>query len=283
MADEKLAKSCSSPAAYAPRRCPDLNKLADMALISFQLYLWPQRLLVLGPAFAAKSHRHHAAQIALGLDGPVVFETPQAGLHRADALLIPPDTPHAHPAYGAAALLYLEPEGIEWAHLSGRGNGGLALLPFDRRLRAVARRAAAGDAVAARSLAEGLIGEPVNCNPAHDALVTRARELIGRCLDGQITLAALARAVHRSPGRLAHRFRNAIGVPLRRYVLWCRVRAAAEAAMHGSSLTEAAHAAGFSDSAHLSRTFRSMFGIAPSLLFKRGRVRVTFLDNAAGT
>jgi len=30
----------------------------------------------------------------------------------------------------------------------------------------------------------------------------------------------------------------------------------------GGSLTEAAHRAGFSDSAHLSRTFRRMFGIA---------------------
>jgi AraC-like DNA-binding protein len=248
-----------------------------MSRIPFQLYLWPQRLLVLGPAFAADPHRHHAAQIALGLDGPVVFETPQNGVHRADALLIPPDTPHAHPAFGAVALLYLEPESVEWAQLSRRGDGGPARLPCNRRLRAVARCAAAGDEVAARSVVDGLIGEPVNGAPGDDALVSDARELIRRRLDGRITLAAVAKAVHRSPSRLAHRFRKATGVPLRRYVLWCRVRVAAEAAMRGSSLTEAAHAAGFSDSAHLSRTFHAMFGIAPSLLFRPGRVRVTFL------
>jgi AraC-like DNA-binding protein len=252
-----------------------LNKLADM----FQLYLWPQRLLVLGPAFAVRRHRHHAAQIAFGLDGPVVFETPPTGLRRADVLLIPPDTEHAHPAFGASAHLYLEPEGIEWAHLSARGDGGPATLPCNRRLRAVARCAAAGDVVAARSLVDGLIGKPVNGKPGEDALVASARELIRRGLDGRITLAALARALHRSPSRLAHRFRKAIGVPLRRYILWCRVRKAGEAAMRGSSLTEAAHAAGFSDSAHLSRTFRAMFGIAPSLLFKPGQVHVTFLDD----
>ena len=40
-------------------------------------------------------------------------------------------------------------------------------------------------------------------------------------------------------------------------------RAAGELA-HGRTLTEAAHAAGFADSAHLSRVFRRMFGIAPS-------------------
>ena len=34
----------------------------------------------------------------------------------------------------------------------------------------------------------------------------------------------------------------------------------------GSPLTRAAHEAGFSDSAHLSRTFRRMFGVAPTAL-----------------
>jgi AraC-like DNA-binding protein len=34
----------------------------------------------------------------------------------------------------------------------------------------------------------------------------------------------------------------------------------------GASLTEAAHAAGFSDSAHLSRTFRRMFGVSAASL-----------------
>jgi AraC-like DNA-binding protein len=34
----------------------------------------------------------------------------------------------------------------------------------------------------------------------------------------------------------------------------------------GGSLTDAAHEAGFADSAHLSRTFRRMFGVAPSSL-----------------
>src|ERR1700678_254257 len=70
---------------------------------------------------------------------------------------------------------------------------------------------------------------------------------------------------------------------LRRYVLWCRLRTAAEAAMRGASLTEAAHRAGCADSAHLSRTFRAMLGVAPSLLFKPGQASVTFCETAAST
>jgi AraC family transcriptional regulator len=189
------------------------------------------------------------------------------------------DIPHAHPAFGAAALLYLEPESIEWARFAGRGDGGPTPLPFNQRLRALARRAAAGDAVAAQSLADGLIGNPMSVSSSADALVSGACEYIRRHLDGRITLAALAAAMHRSPSRLAHRFREATGVPLRRYVLWRRLRMAGQATLRGSSLTEA----GFADAAHLSRTFRSMFGIAPSFLFKQGRVSVTFLDASADT
>ncbi|WP_176060529.1 AraC family transcriptional regulator [Paraburkholderia sp. BCC1876] len=252
-----------------------------MSATPFHLYVWPQRLLMLAPAHASDSHRHHLAQIVFGLDGPVVFESPQSGVLRADLLLIPPDVPHAHPAFGTSAVLYLEPESIEWARFSGRENAGLAALPFDPRLRALARHAAAGDTVAAQSLVDSLIGQPAHGTSTEDVLVSQVCALVRERLDGPITLAALAEAVHRSPGRLAHRFRDAIGVPLRRYVLWCRLRAAVEEAMCGSSLTRAAHVAGFADSAHLSRTFRAMFGIAPSFLFERGRVSVTFCETAA--
>jgi AraC-like DNA-binding protein len=41
-------------------------------------------------------------------------------------------------------------------------------------------------------------------------------------------------------------------------------------AIEGKTLTEAAYGAGFSDSAHFSRVFKAMFGIAPSLLFSAG-------------
>jgi AraC family transcriptional regulator len=256
-----------------------LNKLANVSAAPFQLYVWPQRLLLLAPAYVSHQHRHHAAQIAFGLNGPVVFETPHAGTHSADLVLIPPDIPHAHPAFGATAMLFLEPESVEWAHFPDRGNGGLVRLSFDHRLRSFAFGAAAGDAVAAQELVDHLMGKAAMDTTGPDQMIFEACELIRQRLNRPITLAELAKAVHRSPSRLAHRFREATGVPVRRFILWRRLRAAAESAMRGSSLTEAAHAAGFADSAHLSRTFRSMFGIAPSFLFKRGQLDVTFLEN----
>lgn len=48
--------------------------------------------------------------------------------------------------------------------------------------------------------------------------------------------------------------------------VWLRLQQALAEIARGSNLTEAAYAAGFADSAHLSRSFRQTFGIAPNVL-----------------
>jgi AraC family transcriptional regulator len=54
------------------------------------------------------------------------------------------------------------------------------------------------------------------------------------------------------------------GVGFRAYLLWQRLECSLAAYVAGETLTEAAHTGGFADSAHFSRTFRRMFGIAPA-------------------
>ncbi len=53
-------------------------------------------------------------------------------------------------------------------------------------------------------------------------------------------------------------------MPFRRYRAWHRLRAAIREVVGGSSLTAAAHAAGFADQAHFTRSFRRTFGAPPS-------------------
>jgi AraC-like DNA-binding protein len=52
------------------------------------------------------------------------------------------------------------------------------------------------------------------------------------------------------------------------YLRWQHLLAAIRISARGASLTEAAHTAGFADSAHLTRVFRATFGIPPSRFFK---------------
>jgi AraC-like DNA-binding protein len=53
------------------------------------------------------------------------------------------------------------------------------------------------------------------------------------------------------------------GVSFRAYLLWQRLERSLAAYVAGETLTDAAHTGGFADSAHFSRTFGRMFGIAP--------------------
>lgn len=70
-----------------------------------------------------------------------------------------------------------------------------------------------------------------------------------------------------SIGRFQHLFKEEIGLPFRRYLLWIRLTMAITYLNEKKDLTYASHQSGFSDSAHLTRTFKSMFGVTPSSIF----------------
>lgn len=65
-----------------------------------------------------------------------------------------------------------------------------------------------------------------------------------------------------SEGRFLHLFRQEMGLAWRPYLLWRRLLCAISVMIAGKTATDAAYLAGFSDSAHLSRTFRSQFGLS---------------------
>jgi AraC-like DNA-binding protein len=72
---------------------------------------------------------------------------------------------------------------------------------------------------------------------------------------------SIASQLHLSESRFLHLFKENMQLPLRPYLLWRRLICAIKALESGQNATQAAHIAGFSDSAHLSRTFKKQFGI----------------------
>ncbi|GLZ80122.1 putative transcriptional regulator, AraC family protein [Actinorhabdospora filicis] len=94
-------------------------------------------------------------------------------------------------------------------------------------------------------------------NPVLDAAVRAAVAAPG----GPPSLTALAAAVAISPDRLGRLFAGHMGLSYPVWRRWIRLQRAMGAARAGENLTRSAHLAGFADSAHLSRTVRSMFGI----------------------
>ncbi|MDX1757116.1 MAG: helix-turn-helix transcriptional regulator [Marinobacter sp.] len=72
----------------------------------------------------------------------------------------------------------------------------------------------------------------------------------------------VAKSLALSESRFLHLFRQEMGIAWRPYLLWRRLLCAVNVLRHGGNATDAAHTAGFSDNAHLSRTFRSNFGMS---------------------
>jgi len=100
-----------------------------------------------------------------------------------------------------------------------------------------------------------------------DQRIQLACEYIKRCVPHQIpTIADVALQVGLSESRLMHLFSQQLGLSMRQYILWLRIRYAIKLWMQGKTLIEIAVESGFSDQAHFTRTLRRMVDFAPSML-----------------
>jgi AraC-like DNA-binding protein len=217
-------------------------------------------------------HAHHAIQVSLPVDGTVRFKTGRDWASYAGAL-IPPDVPHAFEAPGTiVANILFEPESAAGRAMLGRyGTHEITALPAADCARLVAPLGAAYSSGASDaelvSLARGVVAAMSGIDPqapATDGRIVAAIDYIRSHIEEPIALAALARLAGLSPSRFRHLFVRETGVTCKAFVLWERLNKALALGFGGMSWTEAAHAANFADSAHLSRTCRRMFGLAPS-------------------
>ena len=218
------------------------------------------------------THAHHALQITFRLAGRLTLEG-AAGPVTAAAIGVAPDAPHRLDARGRLAILFLEPESRDGrAALALLGGRPVAALEgrsletaaealgeaFDRNLSMEALRGLG------RTLVQALV--PSEEAPLPDPRVRTAIDALAGRLDEPPALPQAAAAVALSPGRLRHLFAEETGLPYKTYLLWLRLHRAVALYGAGHSLTEAAHEAGFADSAHFSRTFRRTFGQAATSL-----------------
>jgi AraC-like DNA-binding protein len=67
-------------------------------------------------------------------------------------------------------------------------------------------------------------------------------------------------------------FKSEVGLSYRQYLLWQKLSKAIVLIFRGSNYTQAAYNAGFSDSAHLSHTFKEVTGASLSQIFKNQRL-----------
>lgn len=220
-------------------------------------------------------HSHHVVQVTLALTGTVELAGPTGSVSGV-ALAVAPDAEHSFWGDGLVAHLFVAPEGKAGRQLASTlfASGPVVHVPaallgdLPARLRASFQAPERTDEQL-MALGRTLVAQLTQGGLAPRRVDHRIAKLIAWVaprLDQPVTLEDAAALVSLSPGRTRHLFVEQTGLPFRTYLLWLRLQRAVERFASGASLTEAAHSAGFADSAHLSRTFRRMFGIAAATL-----------------
>ena len=252
-------------------------------MTSAQLFFWGARALYLGPAFGLSPHRNAVAVLCAGMtaDFELAADAPTATqrYRTCRIALIAPNSLHQLRAQAEPmSFLYVDAQSEDYGRLCARerlmgpGSGeeaayltGLAGLHAGEPWRQARERIASALDLPVPGRTDERIAEVVRHLHKHPG--------------DPNDLDHFASSVRLSPSRFLHRFKDATGVPFRRYRLWARMGGAVRNLVRGASLTEASLDAGFSSSAHFSAAFRDMFGMAPSLLVK---YRLSIIEGGEG-
>lgn len=254
-----------------------------------KIFLWHSRALVLGVPTDAAPHSHNALQISIGLENDLGLLGPGAqGLKNARTALIGANVMHSFaPSSGPLINLYFDPQSRLGRELGKRLDGRDCLEldlksvePVLSDLQIASQgQLSCRDAFTLTESLPQILFHTKKLETDLDPRIVRALQILKNAPDNLISAGAVATEVALSPSRFAHLFRDQVGIPMRRYLSWLRLRNAVRLLGAGESLTTIAHAAGFADAAHFTRTFRQMFGMAPSEIFQNSQfVQVSFCD-----
>lgn len=218
-------------------------------------------------------HAHHYVQygfsksLVFSLESPDFQESKQVR-----SFFIPSDVPHRLNLAGTDTVLmvWLDPEFYTFHPLQTSDRIKYPLAGFEDNLESVYNRPL--DCETAGKIRDIITGNPSSANQQRDERITAALSWIDYHLEHEtISVDQVAEVVYLSPGRFMHLFSEQMRIPVRKYILWQRLKRALLEVGDGHTITKAAHSAGFTDSSHMNHTFNAMFGITPSKIFKNSR------------
>ena len=222
------------------------------------------------------SHAHHAIQIVIALEGCIAICGKDDGWRESRGIVVRPDAEHSFDCNGAlGVMVFVDPESSEGAWLAAHLQRDITIVPDTRldsivpTLRAFAEHPNGTQDIAA--LVRGCVeASRPGLAPKRrfDSRVTTVLDAIRESDDLRMSLDNAADMACLSPTRFAHLFKDQVGLPFSRYMLWRKLTRAMVAVASERTIAAAAHAADFADAAHLTRTFYQMVGMAPSALMR---------------
>ncbi|TGL78126.1 helix-turn-helix transcriptional regulator, partial [Leptospira yasudae] len=217
------------------------------------LYLMNGRVFFATNAMQTDFHSHYAATLAVSLTETISIET-ERGKEEYRVALVGPNTHHrtVSPGIEMVALL-IDPETYEYGSISEFVQTGEvkrlevnAFLPLIERLWDLYYGRL--NDVEVWDLHIDLLRTVYPFRKLEKAIDERIQKIAQRIraeMPDSIRMNEIGKDFSVSEDRLIRLFKENLGIPLRRYLLWVRILEAAKLLKDGKSITEAAHAAGF--------------------------------------
>jgi AraC family transcriptional regulator len=240
-------------------------------------YLWVGGFFAIGRSEGVvPPHWHHAIQVVIAFEGTVGIRGRRGDWRMGNGLVVQPDVEHSFNANGAAAaMFFVDPESLEGVWLRSSLREEITIVPSSRlvactgELRRFLEQPM--ESLEVRALIRHCVQALSTGAPPSrqiDPRVTRVLAAICKTDDLRMSVEDAAAMVFLSPSRFAHLFKQQVGLPFRRYMLWRKLARAVLLIGRQGTISTAAHAADFADAAHLTRTFSQMFGIPPSVMMR---------------
>jgi methylphosphotriester-DNA--protein-cysteine methyltransferase len=245
------------------------------------VYYWPRGFLYLAPRFAIDRGDHRptrrpSIRLMLARAGDIEIELVDGTCIRASAVLMGQEVKRRRIVAEGKGFVLLDlpvstPEHAALAPLLARDPVRVVPAASFATLSPDLDRAAAGALGAQeasalrRELVQTVGGTRLEPRP-HDERVQAALAFVDRHRLEDTSLERVAAAVHLSPDRLRHLFKEQLGCTISHYARTAAVWRALSQWADGEPLTAVAHEVGFHDYAHSHHAFREMFGFPPSML-----------------
>lgn len=246
-------------------------------------YVWDGVLLYAPRAIDTRAHAHFAATLLIAVDRPFALTLDDGVRRHCEVALLAPNVRRQTDSEGQPLVdLLIDPDDPAYRYLHPLTRQQPVVLLPESSLAVVRKRFvrlfagsltpdAAGRLV--RDILRALSPHPLAALPWDPRIQSATRYMRARIPEKVPELKSIARAVNLSESRFSHLFRAEMGLPLREYLLWLRIRHAMKLWARGRSLAEIAHGAGFYDHAHFTRTLRRMTDYTPSMLTKPALVQ----------